>query len=183
MRKPTGIAKTIVVKNKQNENYLTGTKVNIDIESLWDTNNFKMENVPYEFELINGDGATSTIEGNTVTLSGNGNTQVKITMAEAKYNLSMNVYDFPDDIVVTDENGKNISYLKLELGEEYKAEIRPTAFKGEKALVSDLSCFEFILDGDIGTISGNKFIANTKKEAEGVEKRTQKAFCTYKKVD
>lgn len=167
LRKPTGIAKTIVLNNEQNGNYLTGTKVNIDILSLWDTNNFKMENVPSEFELINGDGAKSKIDKNIVTLKGNGNSKVKITMKEAEYNLSMNVYDFPDDIVLSDGKGGEIGLIKLNVGEEYKTELNPIAFKADKALISDSSCFSFELDGNIGTISGNTFTANTEKEAEG----------------
>ena len=167
MRKPSGVAKTIILNNEQNVNYLTGTKVNIDIESLWDTNNFKMENIPAEFELINGDGATSLIDNNTVTLSGNGNSTVKIKMAEALYNLSMNVYNFPDDVVLSDENGARLDFLKLDLNEGYKTNLNATAFKGNNALTADLSCFRFEVEGDIGTISGNTFTANTEKEAEG----------------
>ncbi len=167
MRKPTGIAKTIVIDNKQNENYLTGTKVNVNVKSLWDTSNFKMENVAPVFEIINGDGATSEISNNTVTLSGNGNSKVKIKMAEAEYDLSMNVYNFPDDVVLTNENYAKIESIKIDLGKFYQTTLNPTAFKGNTALISDLSCFNFEVSGDIGTMQGNTFTANTEKEAEG----------------
>lgn len=167
MRKPTGIAKTIVLNNEQNENYLAGTRVNIDIKSLWDTNNFKMENVSAGFEIINGDGTKSTIYNNTVTLSGNGTSTAKITIAEAECDLLMNVYNFPDDVVLSDENGAELDFLKLDINDSYKTQLNPTAFKGNKVLISDLDCFNFEVEGEIGTISGNTFTANTEKEAEG----------------
>ena len=167
MREPTGVAKTIVIGNKQNQHYLTGTSAEVKVESVWDSANYKMEIPQIEYEVINGTDTTSEISGNKVTLYGNGTTAVKITASEAVTELNMNVYDFPDEIKTYDDSGKEITFLKFEVGESYSKKISSTAHKGQDKLISDSSCFEYSIQGDIGEFDGNKFIANTGKEASG----------------
>lgn len=167
MREPTGVAKTIVLENKQNQHYLTGTSAEVKVESVWDSANYKMEIPQIGYEVINGDGTESEISGNKVTLLGNGTTAVEITAAEASTQLNMNVYDFPDEIKTYDESGKEISFIKLEVGDNYSKKLNSTAYKGQNKLIADSSCFEYTVEGEIGEFNGSKFIANTGKETSG----------------
>lgn len=167
MREPTGVAKTIVLENKQNQHYLTGTSAEVKVESVWDSANYKMEIPQIGYEVINGDGTESEISGNKVTLLGNGTTAVEITAAEASTQLNINVYDFPDEIKTYDESGKEISFIKLEVGDNYSKKLNSTAYKGQNKLIADSSCFEYTVEGEIGEFNGSKFIANTGKETSG----------------
>ena len=167
MREPTGVAKTIVLENKQNQHYLTGTSAEVKVESVWDSANYKMEIPQIGYEVINGDGTESEISGNKVTLLGNGTTAVEITAAEASTQLNINVYDFPDEIKTYDESGKEISFIKLEVGDNYSNKLNSTAYKGQNKLIADSSCFEYTVEGEIGEFNGSKFIANTGKETSG----------------
>lgn len=166
-REATGIAKTIVLNTKENQNYLTGAKVNVEVESVWDTNNFKMETEEASFELVNGDTTTSVLDNNTVTLMGNGKTALNVKVSDAVRTLNMNVYDFPDDIEVKDDNGNAINIITIEKGSEYSVNLNVTALKSSQELISDSECFKFETEGDIGSVSGNLFMANTEKKAEG----------------
>ncbi len=167
MRTPTNIAKTIVISNSDNESYLTGTKVKIDVLSVWDSSNYKMELKNPTFEISNGDGAESEITDNTVALSGNGITTTTIKVAEATKNLTMNVYNFPDDIEITDDNNKKIESLALNVEDNYSVALSAKAIKNSAKLISDPECFSYEVVGDIGEFRDNVFTANTSKKAEG----------------
>lgn len=167
MREPTGVPKTIVIDNKQNQHYLTGASVNVDVLSVWDSANYKMQMPEIEYEIVNGDETESSIWGNLVTLSGNGTTEVKVKTGEASTSLYMNVYDFPDEIKVYDEKWNEINHIKLSVGENYSKKLQSAAYKGQNELIANSASFSYRVEGEIGEFSGNEFIANTEKEASG----------------
>lgn len=167
MRTPTGVAKTIVLDNVQNQHYLTGAKQEIKVKSVWDSANYKMETPALNYEVINGTETESYVSANTVILSGNGTTTVKIKAGEGEKELAMNVYNFPDTVKTVNSSGKEITSITLKKGQNYSSKLSSAAYVKGTKLISDDDCFSYTTEGDIGYFDANTFVADTSKEAQG----------------
>lgn len=166
-RTPTGIPKTIVLDNIQNQHYMSGAKQKISVSGVWDSANYKMQSPQVSYELINGEGSESVLNGDTVTLKGTGKTTVKIKSGEAEKELSMIVHSFPDNVKTTDKSGKEITSIRLKKGQNYNLQLFSSAYIGNNKLLSDSSCFNYRTEGNIGYFDGSVFYGDTTEEADG----------------
>lgn len=170
-RKPTGIPYKIDFMNIANRNFVSGSSTLIQIGSVYDTNNYKMEGIGKgHFEVVNGNGGKSYIdEDNVLHFEGNGTAQVNVvTDTETVYGDIFECFESPDKITLYDEsNWQEIHNIYCEPYEEVSINIGAAAYVGDTELNSEDGAFEWFVEGDIGTI--DNFGNFTLKPSEGVE--------------
>ncbi len=157
-KEKTGILKSIYT-TPHGEKYLTGSKVELSSVGI-DTAYYKKELASVEYTA---DGE-SEIDGNVVTLIGNGTVTVTAKSGLVSSKSELYVYDTPDTIKVYG-NGNELLEIKLPCAEEIS--LSAESYIGSAKLTADESLFEYTVDGEIGTIENGIFTARPDKTAKG----------------
>lgn len=186
-REPTGIPGFIKLAETDNNSYLAGASTWIQVESVYDTHNYKMDsltNVRYSAE--NYDNGKSTVDENgLVRLDGTGTVKITIsddyTSAETYYNS----YESPEEIKLFNESDwREISEIYTEANEELQLNLSATAYVGGKPLTADDTLFEWSVEGGVGTITqdGIFTLADTVNKSGSIKVRagnTEKSIAVY----
>lgn len=154
-RERTNIPWIINITGGTNNNYLSGMTANINIESVYDTSNYKMEepyNIKYRAET---DTDSAVDENGTVLLNGTGDVKVVMygdngDVADVTYG----VYETPEEIKVYNQaDWKKISEIYTEANEELQLNLSAASYKNGTELLSTNRLYKWEVEGDIGTIT------------------------------
>ena len=154
-RERTNIPWIINITGGTNNNYLSGMTANINIESVYDTANYKMEE-PYNIKYRAETDTDSTVDENgTVLLNGTGDVKVVMygdngDVADVTYG----VYETPEEIKVYNQaDWKEISEIYTEANEELQLNLSAASYKNGTELLSTNRLYKWEVEGDIGTIT------------------------------
>ena len=154
-RERTNIPWIINITGGTNNNYLSGMIANINIESVYDTANYKMEE-PYNIKYRAETDTDSTVDENgAVSLNGTGDVKVVMygdngDVADVTYG----VYETPEEIKVYNQaDWKEISEIYTEANEELQLNLSAASYKNGTELLSTNRLYKWEVDGDIGTIT------------------------------
>ena len=154
-RERTNIPWIINITGGTNNNYLSGMTANINIESVYDTSNYKMEE-PYNIKYRAETDTDSTVDENgTVSLNGTGDVKVVMygdngDVADVTYG----VYETPEEIKVYNQaDWKEISEIYTEANEELQLNLSAASYKNGTELLSTNRLYKWEVEGDIGTIT------------------------------
>lgn len=151
----TNIPDIVNIKDEGNMNYLSGMTEDIEIESVYDTANYKMEepyNITYDIDT-----ETSSVmdEYGNVYLSGTGDVYV-VLYGEEGYITSklFNVYETPDEIKLFNQaDWKEVTQINTYANEELQIDFSAAAYVNGVELKSNDYLYEWETEGDIGTIT------------------------------
>ena len=154
-RERTNIPWIINITGGTNNNYLSGMTANINIESVYDTANYKMEE-PYNIKYRAETDTDSTVDENgAVSLNGTGDVKVVMygdngDVADVTYG----VYETPEEIKVYNQaDWKEISEIYTEANEELQLNLSAASYKNGIELLSTNRLYKWEVEGDIGTIT------------------------------
>ena len=154
-RERTNIPWIINITGGTNNNYLSGMTANINIESVYDTANYKMEE-PYNIKYRAETDTDSTVDENgAVSLNGTGDVKVVMygdngDVADVTYG----VYETPEEIKVYNQaDWKEISEIYTEANEELQLNLSAASYKNGTELLSTNRLYRWEVEGDIGTIT------------------------------
>ena len=154
-RERTNIPWIINITGGTNNNYLSGMTANINIESVYDTANYKMEE-PYNIKYRAETDTDSTVDENgAVSLNGTGDVKVVMygdngDVADVTYG----VYETPEEIKVYNQaDWKEISEIYTEANEELQLNLSAASYKNGTELLSTNRLYKWEVEGDIGTIT------------------------------
>ena len=158
----TGVLKSIHTTPYM-EKYLSGTSVELSSVGV-DTGYYKtdLENVTYK---VDGE---SKIDGNTLTLIGNGEVLITSKSGSVETKSKNFVFDTPD--IKVKANGKAVDTITLKDGESIGLSFE--AYNGNSRLIADEELFSAVSDENIGYIEDGKFY--------GVAKSTTNGYITVK---
>mgnify|MGYP000929069944 FL=1 len=151
-RERTNIPWIINITGETNNNYLSGMTANINIESVYDTANYKMEE-PYNIKYRDTD---STVDENgAVSLNGTGDVKVVMYGDNGDVtDVTYGVYETPEEIKVYNQaDWKEISEIYTEANEELQLNLSAASYKNGTELLSTNRLYKWEVDGDIGTIT------------------------------
>ncbi len=153
----TGVLKSIHTSPYM-EKYLSGTSVELTSVGV-DTGYYKtdLEKVTYK---VDGE---SKIDGNTLTLIGNGEVLITSKSGNVETKSTNFVYDTPD--IKVKVNGKAVDTIHLKDGEN--VELSFEAYNGNSRLIADEELFSAVSDEDIGYIEDGKFYGVAKSTTNG----------------
>lgn len=169
-RKATGIPYYVHFVDGENKNYLNGATLEIKYDLVYDTNGYAMDGFDTLEYSVNNNGATSSVNGNTVEFNGTGETTVIMTANGIDLTgFTYGVFDEPNNLRFYDENNnKEIGEVYLTQGEEYKMNFKAVAYANGVELISTDDCFGWSVVGNIGTIDENgNFTADTTEATAG----------------
>lgn len=167
-RGQTNIPWIINLKDAGNTNYLSGMSTQIEIESVYDTGNYKM-NEPYNIKFRVDTNTDSQIDENgNLTLSGTGDVNVVLYSDNGDIMSRMyGVYESPEEIkVYNTADWKEITEINTVANEEMQLSLSAASYLNNTELISQEGMYEWSVEGNIGTITdGGIFtLANTANE-------------------
>ncbi len=154
----TGILKSIYT-TPHSEKYLSGTSAELSSVGV-DTAYYKKELAEVEYSAS----GESQIDGDKITLIGNGTVTITSKSGLVTTQSELYVYDTPDSITVY-ADGEEIKELKIPDGTALT--LSAEAYVGSAKLIADESLFSFTPDGEIGTIENNIFTARADANKKG----------------
>lgn len=157
-RKRTDIPWVININDDGSKpNYLSGMTKELNVLSVYDTSNYKIENPDYRYELLNGDGADCYIDENgTISFKGTGAVSVNVVSGDAVKTLNYYVYETPDELkVYNSADWKEIDAIYTEANEELQLNLAAAAFVGGNELNQYDGLFDWSVEGNVGTITND----------------------------
>ena len=154
-RERTNIPWIINITGGTNNNYLSGMTANINIESVYDTANYKMEE-PYNIKYRAETDTDSTVDENgAVSLNGTGDVKVVMYGDNGDVtDVTYGVYETPEEIKVYNQaDWKEISEIYTEANEELQLNLSAASYKNGIELLSTNRLYKWEVEGDIGTIT------------------------------
>lgn len=155
-RSRTGIPKYIAVDNIANKNFIAGTSTRINITSLYDTANYKMDNISNIKLALSGEGASSSYvdDTNVIHFEGTGPVNVHYTYdGESIYSEQYETYETPDDIKIYDESTWNeVSEIYCGSTGEYRINLLAAPFINGIELNTQDNAYDWSVVGNIGYI-------------------------------
>ncbi len=154
-RERTNIPWIINITGGTNNNYLSGMTANINIESVYDTANYKMEE-PYNIKYRVETDTDSTVDENgAVSLNGTGDVKVVMYGDNGDVtDVTYGVYETPEEIKVYNQaDWKEISEIYTEANEELQLNLSAASYKNGTELLSTNRLYKWEVEGDIGTIT------------------------------
>ena len=154
-RERTNIPWIINITGGTNNNYLSGMTANINIESVYDTANYKMEE-PYNIKYRAETDTDSTVDENgAVSLNGTGDVKVVMYGDNGDVtDVTYGVYETPEEIKVYNQaDWKEISEIYTEANEELQLNLSAASYKNGTELLSTNRLYKWEVEGDIGTIT------------------------------
>ncbi len=169
-REKTGIPWIVNLKPTVNDNYLSGTTAKIDIESAYDTANYKMEDYNIEYRTETDTGSYADDDG-YVVLNGAGEVNVVLygeggDVASRLYS----VYETPDEIKIYNQaDWKEVLEIYTEANEELQLDLSASSYVNGQELVSNNRQYTWEVEGNIGVVTDDGIftLADTVNE-EGV---------------
>lgn len=186
-REPTEIPGYIKLAETANNNFLAGASQWVQIESVYDTHNYKMDsikNVNYSSENYNNS-ATTVDKNGLVTMGGTGTAKITVWDDYAWAETYYNSYESPDEIKLYNESDRReISEIYTEANEELQLNLSAAAYVGGKQLISDDTLFNWSVEGNIGTITqdGIFTLADTSNKSGSIKVtagNTTKSIAVY----
>ena len=154
-RERTNIQWIINITGGTNNNYLSGMTANINLESVYDTANYKMEE-PYNIKYRVETDTDSTVDENgAVSLNGTGDVKVVMYGDNGDVtDVTYGVYETPEEIKVYNQaDWKEISEIYTEANEELQLNLSAASYKNGTELLSTNRLYKWEVEGDIGTIT------------------------------
>lgn len=167
-RERTNVPWVVDLKTTLNDNYLSGMTTKIDIDSMYDTANYKMEE-PYNVKYRIDTTSDSTVDENGyIALNGTGDVYVTLygdsgDVASKTYG----VYETPDEIKIFNQaDWKEVLEIYTEANEELQLNLSAAAYKNDTELISSNGLYKWEVEGNVGTIteSGIFTLADTVNE-------------------
>lgn len=157
-KEKTGVLKSIYT-TPHGEKYLSGMTAELSSVGV-DTAFYKKELAEVEYAAS----GESEIDGNKITLIGNGTVTITSKSGLVTTQSELYVYDEPDRIAVY-ADGEEIKELKMPDGATLA--LSAEAYVGSAKLVADESLFGFSLEGEVGRIEDNVFTARADANKDG----------------
>lgn len=155
-RKPTGVPMIINALPAENTKYLAGMKTDIQINSVYDTHNYRMEKygrVKYTAEN-EGNGASVTDKNGTVTFAGQGGVKITASIGDARADMYFESYETPDEIrIYNSTDSREIAEIYTEADEELQLDLTASAFVGGEKIEASDELFKWETEGGIGEIT------------------------------
>ena len=143
-------------------NYLSGATESFNVLAT-DMGYYKAP-TPENLTFTAPDGSES--KSSDVVITGNGPVKVSVSSGDAKGYVTLNCYDTPSDIVLSNhDTKKNLNSISVKCANSIN--LNATAWVGNKRLIGDDSCFVWNADENIGTIDSNGYFTATDEIAEG----------------
>lgn len=171
----TNIPWIVNLKDSGNRNYLSGMSTKIEIESIYDTGNYRMEE-PYnvKFRLETDTDSEIDADGN-LSLRGTGDVNVVFYGDEGDVtSLMYGVYENPEEIkVYNTADWKEVTEINTEADEELQLSLSAASYLNNTELLSEEGMYKWEVEGDIGTITdGGIFTLAKTENADGKIKVT-----------
>lgn len=158
-RQKTGIPGYVTTDNVENKNFISGTSTKMNIVSVYDTSNYKMDGLQNaDITVENPNGGESYIdEDNVVHFEGTGDAIVNIVTENGViYSEHYASFETPEDIILYDQNTwKEVSEIYCKDGEEYQIDLAASPVVNGIELNTQDNVYKWSLVGDIGTIDEN----------------------------
>lgn len=174
-REKSDVAWVVNLKDAGNTNYLSGMSTRVEIESMYDTGNYKMSE-PYNIKFrVDTDTDSEIDENGNLTLRGTGDVNVVLYGDNGDVASRMyGVYENPEEIkVYNTADWKEITEINTEANEEMQLSLSAASYFNNVELISDESKYTWSVEGDIGTITeGGIFTLANTTDADGKIKVT-----------
>ncbi len=153
-RKRTDIPWVINVKADDRTYFLSGMETEINIESVYDSANYKIDNPDIQYEVVNYNSESSVTDANTFLLKGTGHSTLIARSGEAVYEKDVYLYENPDSISIYNEDDwKEIKSIRTEANEELQLNLSAVSYAGGNELNSYDNLYTWSIEGDIGSIT------------------------------
>lgn len=156
-RQYTGIPRYIKTDNVANKNFVSGTSTRMNIVSVYDTGNYKLDGLQNAEIRLENDGGSSYIDSdNVIHFEGTGIVYVNVVTENGIiYSEQYASYETPDDIKLYDSGTwKEITELYCPDG-EYSVDLAAAPSVNGIELNTQDNAYEWSVVGDIGTIDRN----------------------------
>ncbi len=156
-RQYTGIPRYIKTDNVANKNFVSGTSTRMNIVSVYDTGNYKLDGLQNAEIRLENDGGSSYIDSdNVIHFEGTGTVYVNVVTENGIiYSEQYASYETPDDIKLYDSGTwKEITELYCPDG-EYSVDLAAAPSVNGIELNTQDNAYEWSIVGDIGTIDRN----------------------------
>ncbi len=156
-RQYTGIPRYIKTDNVANKNFVSGTSTRMNIVSVYDTGNYKLDGLQNaEIRLENYGGSSYIDSDNVIHFEGTGTVYVNVVTENGIiYSEQYASYETPDDIKLYDSGTwKEITELYCPDG-EYSVDLAAAPSVNGIELNTQDNAYEWSVVGDIGTIDRN----------------------------
>ncbi|MCD8180802.1 MAG: S-layer homology domain-containing protein [Firmicutes bacterium] len=154
-RTQTNIPWIVTLKESSNNNYLSGMSAKIDIESAYDTANYKMEE-PYNVQYRVETDTQSTVDGSGyVYLNGTGDVNVTLygdagDVATRTYS----VFETPEEIKIYNQaDWKEVLEIYTEANEELQLNLSAASYVNGIELQGNNRMYTWEVEGNIGTVT------------------------------
>ena len=154
-RERTDVPWIVTLKDAGNTNYLSGMSTVVEVESVYDTANYKMEQ-PWGLTMRVDTSTGSTIDDSGyLQLSGTGDVNVVVSGSGGDVVSRLyNVYETPEEIKVFNQaDWKEISEIYTAPNEELQLNLSAGSYINGTELLSNNSLYTWEVEGDIGTIT------------------------------
>lgn len=171
-RTRTDIPWVAVLKENGNDNYLSGMSTKLEVESVYDTANYKMENynIAYRMET---DTKSSVDEYGYVYLNGTGAVNVVVESDGADVAAkTFTVYETPEEIKVYNQaDWKEVTEINTNANEEMQLFLSASSYVNGVELNSNNRMYTWEVEGNIGTVTADGIftLANTVNEEGSIK--------------
>lgn len=164
-REKTDIPWIINFKDEGNMNYLSGMSTQIEIESVYDTANYQMQE-PYGLSYRADTATDSTVnDEGYLQLSGTGDVNVVLYSDNGDVATRLySVFETPEEIKIYNQaDWKEIDGIYTEANEELQLNLSAASYVNNTELLSNNRLYEWEVEGDVGTITSDGIftLANT----------------------
>lgn len=149
MREKTGLL--WYAEWRETEHYfLAGTGLRLEATKMYDSGNYKMEQIGGVEFVAENVGATSTVdETGNVTFNGTGKTTIRVVGEHYNKSFDFEVYETPEDIRITDiQSGADITEISIERGKMKNMELEATAYVNGVRLGAYPTLFRWETEGE-----------------------------------
>lgn len=167
-REPTGEIWIVNLSEAGNTNYLSGMSTKVNIESVYDTSNYKLD-APYNL-AFRVDTETESVIDNEGYLYLNGTGDVNVVLynedGDVKTQL-YSVYETPEEIKLFNQaDWKQVTGIYTEANEELQLNLSAASYVNGVELLSNNGLYTWEVEGNVGTITPNGIftLANTVNE-------------------
>ncbi len=169
-RERTNIPWIVNLSDGGNTNYLSGMSTKLDIDSVYDTANYKMEEYDIQFRVDTDTGSSIDDEG-YLYLNGTGLVDVVLYNDNGDITTrTYSVFETPEEIKIYNQaDWKEVNEIYTEANEELQLYLSASSYVNNVELNSNNRMFTWEIEGDIGTVTpdGIFTLADTVNE-EGI---------------
>lgn len=154
-RERTDVPWIVTLKDAGNTNYLSGMSTVVEVESVYDTANYKMEDMSGLTMGVDTETASTIDDSGYLQLLGTGDVNVVISGSGGDVASRLyNVYETPEEIKVFNQaDWKEISEIYTAPNEELQLNLSAGSYINGTELLSNNSLYTWEVEGDIGTIT------------------------------